>query len=110
VERGVRRHPELAELISADQPLPQTKRLRSVAAFHLGRRLQDPSPLIYVVEGLFPLPSLSIVYGAPGTIKSLLMADLAICAAAGLPWLPPLPHLLGVRRPPIRRGPVGRLR
>ncbi|PIP35489.1 MAG: hypothetical protein COX20_11090, partial [Desulfobacterales bacterium CG23_combo_of_CG06-09_8_20_14_all_52_9] len=45
--------------------------------------------LQYVVSGLFPLPSLSIVYGAPGTLKSLLLADMAICVASGNAWLPP---------------------
>lgn len=52
-------------------------------------------PRQFVVEGLFPLPSLSIVYGAPGTLKSLLLADLALCVAAGLPWLEPLPGMAG---------------
>jgi hypothetical protein len=48
-------------------------------------------PLEYAVSGLFSLPGLSIIYGAPGTLKSMLMVDMAACVAAGLPWLPPLP-------------------
>jgi len=48
-------------------------------------------PVEYVVAGLFPLPSLSIVYGPPGCFKTMLLADLAACVAAGLPWLGPLP-------------------
>jgi len=48
-------------------------------------------PLVYVVDGLFPLPSLSIVYGSPGTFKSLLLAEMCCCVAAGRPWLEPLP-------------------
>src|SRR2546428_10824599 len=75
--------------------------------FTLADAYQPRPPLIYVVEGLFPLPSLSIVYGAPGTIKSLLLADLAICVASGLPWLPPLPHAFGRAR---RAHQVGGLR
>ena len=51
-------------------------------------------PMVELVEGLFPLPSLAIVYGAPGTLKSFLLLDLAICVAAGpktVPgWLCPL--------------------
>ncbi len=54
--------------------------------------LQPQPPTVYVVDGLFSLPSLNIVYGAPGCMKSLLLADLAICVAAGREWLPPLPH------------------
>mgnify|MGYP003376079211 CR=1 FL=1 len=48
-------------------------------------------PLVYVVDRLFSLPSLSIVYGAPGSLKSMVLADAAVCVAAGLPWLDPLP-------------------
>jgi len=44
-------------------------------------------PLKYIVEGLFSLPSLSIVYGAPGTLKSLFMGFVAVSVAAGLPCL-----------------------
>jgi putative DNA primase/helicase len=46
----------------------------------------------YLVTRLIPLPSLTIVFGAPGGFKSLLIADLATCVAAGLPWLSPLPQ------------------
>jgi len=48
-------------------------------------------PLQYVVEGLFTLPSLNIVYGQPGGKKSMAMVDMAVCVAAGIPWLDPLP-------------------
>ena len=52
-----------------------------------------PRPqLKYAVDGLFALPSLNIVYGAPGSLKSLIMADLAVCLAGGKAWLEPLPH------------------
>jgi len=45
-------------------------------------------PVQYAVEGLFEIPSLNIVYGAPGTLKSMLLADLCVCIAGGLDWLP----------------------
>ncbi|HUX23650.1 MAG TPA: AAA family ATPase [Burkholderiales bacterium] len=45
----------------------------------------------YVVTGLLKLPSLSIVYGPPGCLKTMLCIDLAADVAAGLPWLPPIP-------------------
>jgi len=47
-------------------------------------------PKKYGVDGLLALPSLSIFYGAPGTLKSLLVADLCACIVGGQPWLPPL--------------------
>jgi len=52
-------------------------------------------PIEYIAAGLFPLPSLNIVYGAPGTLKSLIMADLAVCVAAGELWLPPAAWMPG---------------
>lgn len=48
-------------------------------------------PVQYAVVGLFSLPSLNIVYGAPSTLKTMLGADLAISVAGGQPWLPPMP-------------------
>jgi KaiC/GvpD/RAD55 family RecA-like ATPase len=41
----------------------------------------------YVVTGLIALPSLTIVYGPPGSLKTFLVADLAISVAGGLQWL-----------------------
>jgi hypothetical protein len=47
-----------------------------------------PRPRVqYVVSGLLRLPSLSIMYGAPGTLKSMLLTDMAICVASGKTWL-----------------------
>ena len=45
-------------------------------------------PIEYAVSGLWALPSLNIVYGSPGDFKSFLLADMALCIAAGKPWLP----------------------
>jgi len=47
----------------------------------------DNTPIEFIVDGLIPVPSLSIVYGGPGTLKSMLLADLAVCVAAGTLWL-----------------------
>ena len=51
----------------------------------------DDSPIEFIVDGLLSVPSLSIIYGGPGTLKSMLLADLAACVAAGKTWLDPLP-------------------
>jgi hypothetical protein len=45
----------------------------------------------YAADGLIAVPSVNIIYGAPASMKSLIMADLAVCVAAGREWLPPLP-------------------
>ena len=44
----------------------------------------------YIVDGIIPCPSLSILYGFPSSYKSFLLADMAVCVAAGKPWLEPL--------------------
>lgn len=49
-------------------------------------------PTKFLVDGLLPTPSLAIVYGGPGSLKSMLLADLAMCVAAGKRWLEPLPE------------------
>lgn len=52
--------------------------------------LVELPPLREVVPG-FVRPGLITVFGAPGSLKSLLLADLCVCAALGRPWLEPLP-------------------
>lgn len=47
-------------------------------------------PLTYIVADMIVTPSLNMVYGAPGVMKSMLIADLMVCVAGGLEWLPPL--------------------
>jgi hypothetical protein len=59
--------------------------------FTLADAYQERPPLAYVVQGLFCLPSLNILYGPPGCLKSMLLAEATVCTAAGLPWLEPLP-------------------
>ena len=44
-------------------------------------------PLKWIVDGIISEGSLSIWYGAPGTLKSMLLTDMACCVATGAPWL-----------------------
>jgi hypothetical protein len=75
--------------------------------FSLADAYSPRDPMVELVEGLFPLPSLAIVYGAPGTLKSFLLLDLEICLAAGpkvVPgWLCPLTRSRQVRPRMIRQ-------
>jgi len=48
-------------------------------------------PIRYVIEGLLEFETLNIFYGAPGSLKSFLLQDLALCVATGKPWLSPAP-------------------
>ena len=76
----------LAEEVGAEPVLLAGWEVRSL---HHAR--QERPPLVYLVDKLIPLPSLTIVYGAPGSLKSMLLSDLCCCVAAGTPWLAPMP-------------------
>lgn len=47
-------------------------------------------PLQWIVQDTITMPSLIIVYGAPGSFKTMLVQDLMVSVAAGMGWLPPL--------------------
>ena len=54
--------------------------------FTLRDAYADREPIHYAVDGLFSRPSLNIVYGHPGTLKSLIAGDIAIHVAGGCEW------------------------
>lgn len=70
--------------LGAGGPLPWEPRT-------LADAYEADDPTQFVIDGLFELPSLNVVYGAPSTFKTVLLTEAAICVAAGLPWLEPLP-------------------
>lgn len=57
--------------------------------------LQPHPPLQYLVDQMLPLGALGIVYGGPGSLKSMVLADLAVCVAGGIRWLDPLDTDMG---------------
>ena len=73
------------------QAAPQSAPTDPWQAFTLADAYLDRPPTEYIAGNAFALPSLNIVYGAPGTMKSLVLVDLAICVAGGFDWLPPAP-------------------
>jgi len=79
--------------VTLDEPNNELK--PALAKLWKLRTLKDAykprDPLQYVIDGLFSLPSLNIVYGAPGSLKSMVLADAAVCVASGQKWLEPLP-------------------
>lgn len=44
-------------------------------------------PLQYLIDGILPIPSLAIIYGAPGALKTNLVMHMATAVATGTPWL-----------------------
>lgn len=72
----------------------------------MGEALRPQPPLEYVVEGLVTAPSLSILYGGPGSLKSMLLADMAISVATGSQFLPPLPGKNYEKIPTFKTAPA----
>jgi len=56
--------------------------------FNLSDAYQERPPLQYLISDVLYYPSLSIVYGGPGSLKSMLLTDLMACVVAGAVWLP----------------------
>lgn len=51
-----------------------------------------PKPKVgYLVDKVLAQGSVSIWYGYPGSLKSLLVMDMAMATALGVPWLPDMP-------------------
>lgn len=59
--------------------------------FTLADAYKPRPPRRFLIDGLLPVPSLSIVFGGPGSLKSMLLADMAACIVAGKPWLESMP-------------------
>lgn len=56
--------------------------------FNLSDAYEERPPLQYLISDVLYYPSLSIVYGGPGSLKSMLLTDLMACVVAGAVWLP----------------------
>jgi hypothetical protein len=48
---------------------------------------QERLPVRYAVTGMIEIPSISIIYGAPSTLKSMFLLDLGMNLVRGNPWL-----------------------
>ncbi len=59
--------------------------------FTLADAYKPRPPRRFLIDGFLPVPSLSIVFGGPGSLKSMLLADMAACVVAGKPWLESMP-------------------
>lgn len=63
-------------------------------------------PREYVIENLLPLPSLTVIFGNPGDLKTMLSQDLCLCVAAGKPWLEGLPDQDEIKAFTCQQAPV----
>lgn len=84
---------EIEEDFNSVNQLPETRPefIDPWTPYTLIDAYRERTPIEYVAKGIFKLPSVNIIYGAPGCLKSFIMADFALCAASGQSWLPPAP-------------------
>jgi hypothetical protein len=61
----------------------------------LANAFEPRLPVQYLIAGIFSESSLNVIYGAPGTLKTMLALDAMMHVASGKPWLPPLPNTSG---------------
>jgi hypothetical protein len=52
-----------------------------------GDALEPIKPLEYLIHGILSYPSLNVLYGGPGSMKSLILLYMATCIAAGSQFL-----------------------
>ena len=69
--------------------MPQNDYTKWKSQFHSPTNEQIPDTK-YCVSPLLALPSLSIIYGMPGSLKTNLILDLAVDIASNRTWLPSL--------------------
>lgn len=97
--------PDITALLNESKPknLFERWQVRSLKDAYTER-----PPTRYVIDKLFALPSLNVVYGSPAGMKSMLLGDAAVCVASGQPWLPGLPTAEGQSVTPFHtmQGPI----
>lgn len=72
-------------------PVDEVEATRGWQLRRLSDAYQKRTATEYIVDGLIATYSLSVFYGAPGTLKSFLLADLCGHVAGGTAWLPGTP-------------------
>lgn len=58
--------------------------------------LADTAPIEFLIPGFLPRQSLGITFGAEGSLKSMLLMDMCLCMAMGVPWLEPMPDVVAL--------------
>lgn len=85
---------DVRDHVGEQEQADDAARLR--AALLTAAELIKRPPPEYLVDQILPKGALGCVYGRPGSAKTFLALDLALCVAGGLPW--------GARE--VRGGPV----
>jgi hypothetical protein len=72
-------------IASRDPTLDRSEKDRIL--YRLKDVIQPPPPREWVVDGILSRSSLSLLVGNPGSKKTYMAVDLALCVAMGKPWL-----------------------
>jgi hypothetical protein len=75
------------EIEESTQEREEERSVKDWKVFAMEDAYDERSDIPYIIEGMFAQPSLNIMYGPPSCLKSFLLADAAICVAAGKQWL-----------------------
>ncbi len=81
-----RRLEKLDKIKQAAASLPSAD-LGQVRVYSAWETQTDPPTLDWLANGLLARSSLNLIVGAPGSKKTWLALDLAVCIASGSPWL-----------------------
>lgn len=82
----------IANILQANPGQTAAARLASRWQLITAAELMQPAkPPVYLLDRMIRKPGLICFYGPPGNLKTMLAYDMAVCIAAGLPWLPHLP-------------------
>lgn len=89
-EETIYSQPDFFELrghVMAAVPIRENRERQNRFIYSAADAFGSPPAVDWCVEGLFARPSLNILVGDPGSKKTLLALDLAVCVASGKPWL-----------------------
>jgi len=71
-----------------DAPEPPAGPRWAFRTLHEARIPRPPTE--YIIDKYLATHTLNILYGAPGSLKSMIALSMGLCVAGGLPWLPGL--------------------
>lgn len=90
------------DILDADNPI-----LDNWELFGLATAYEERPPVKEIVRGVLSEASLNIVFGAPGSLKSMILADMCACIVSGRPWLEAMPDTIAPMDPlPTAQGAV----
>lgn len=81
-------------------------KLKKWKAYNLYDAYRDRPPTEYIVDWFFATHTLNIVYGAPASMKSMILADLCAHVVAGTNWLPGMKTEAGTNGIPLQKSPI----